>query len=300
MNRLLSLSLSAGLALALSACRDSGGSGGGVSNQDMSHANNPGDMASKPGDDLLMVGDEDMAGPAQTTTLHDINVGNVGNKSPVTVSGLVVTGVATNAGHSKSGKKYCHYVAFVQDPNGMAPSGMKLYASGNPCTPLDGGSCHCPYPPMSNTPLDAIATLGDVFTVSGTVSLYAPTTDAGLAPQTHELDVTKGTLTMTGSGGTVTPYVPGTASDFAVNGSGYQNYESMLVTIQGPAAAGAHDNYGGFDFAGAHFSGSDYDFIWGMKGAFPAANMTLKSITGVADADYGGGIAPRTKADFAM
>jgi hypothetical protein len=304
MNRkLLSLSLSAGIAIALGACRDNGNNNNNPI-PDMAKAPQPqGDMTALPGDDLSVT-PMDMAAPPgsdlsgmmmQTVTTKGINLGNVADKTMVSVSGLVVTGVANGNGHAKSGKMKCRYYAFLQDPNDTGPTGIKLYASGNPCTPGDGGTCRCPYPPMSNTPLDAITALGQIVTVTGTVSVYAPTTDAGLLPATHEIDVN--TVTVTGMGGMITPQMAANATDFAVNGAGYQNFESTLVTIKGPGMAGTHDNFGGFDFAGAHFAG-DYDFIWGMKGAYPAANMALKSITGIADANYGGGIAPRQTSDF--
>ena len=306
----LTASLTAGALLSLSACR----SDATTPVYDLSHPQSQGDLAAPPGSDLSMPPDDfsfppgtDLAGvdlsmaQMMGTKLHDINTGVVGDKTAVTVTGLVLTGVANGNGHAKTKKMKCRYYAFVQDPTGQAPSGMRLYASGNPCTPTDGGTCKCPYPPNSNTPLDALAgpaaQLGDIFTVAGTVSVYAPSSDAGLAPPTHEIDIT--TVTKTGSGGMITPYVAATPTDFANGGIGYQNYESMVVTIKPAmaATAGAHDQFGGFDYAGAHFAG-DYDFIWGMKGAYPAANMSLKSITGVADPSYGGGLSPRTTADF--
>lgn len=306
MNRtLVILGISAGAVLSLAACRNDPVN---PTVYDLSHPT--GDMAAPPGSDLAGGPDDfsvppgsDLSVPiASGATLHDINTGAIGDKTAVTVKGLVLTGVANGNGHSKTGKLKCRYYAFLQDPAGMTFAGIRLYASGDPCTPADGGKCTCPYPPKSNTPLDALADgnakLGDTFDVTGTVSVYAAnSSDAGLAPPTHEIDVTA--LTKTGSGGVIMPYVPAKPTDFANTGAGYQTYESMVVTIKPamPATAGAHDNFGGFDFAGAHFAG-DYDFIWGMKGAYPAANMSLKSITGVADPSYGGGISPRTMADF--
>jgi len=239
-------------------------------------------------------------------TIHDIDVGNIQGNTMVTITGVVLTGIANGQGHSKSSMK-CEYDAYVQDPNGTAPDGIRLFATGGTCTPVDGGSCKCPYPPKSGTILDQLSPpnndLGSILTITGTASTYNPMIpDAGLGPTQHEIDLNKGgAIMVTGTGGTVAPYVDANGSDFAVNGPGYVMYESMLVTIMpaSPAQTSALDKFRGFTYAGAYFSG-DYNFVYaaGNMGMYPPAGATFKSITGIAEPSFGGGVAPRVMGDF--
>ncbi len=269
------------------------------------------DMAHTGGDDASM-GPEDMAMQAtgdmpsgMMATIHDIDTGVVPSMTTVTVTGAVLIGIGNYNGKSKT-SMVCHYDAYIQDPNGVAPAGIKLFAAGKPCVQGDGG-CFCPFPPKSGTLIDAItppnADLGAVVTVTGVVSDFAPTIpDAGLGPVQHEIDVTnqsKASITVTGMNGQVTPYVVTDGTPFAVNGTGYVDYESMLVTVKpaSPSQIGTLDQFKNFTYAGAAFSG-DYNYVYNNMKTFPPANGTFSSITGIAEPAFGGGIAPRTMADF--
>lgn len=265
------------------------------SNDDLSMpGGDTGDMAMPQG------GPEDLTMPQMMgTTIHDIALGNVADKTPVTVSGAVVIGVANGEGHAKTSTMKCKYTAYVQDPNFADHAGVELFVSGAPCTPVDGGACKCPYPPNSGTVLDQVANLGDIYTVNGTVSVFSPTTDAGLQPPQYEIVVTS--LTKTGSGGTVTPVVVSSSADiaqFAHNGTGYDKYQSMLIQVKpaAPAMASALDQFKGFTYAGAAFSG-DYNFTYSMMNMYPGTKA-WSSIQGIAEPNFGGGIAPRVSSDF--
>jgi hypothetical protein len=230
-------------------------------------------------------------------TLHDINTGVIGDNVTVSIGSLVVIGIAKLDGATGANK--CKYSAWVQDPTGTAPCGIKLYLTGATCQVQDGGSCPCQYPPSSGTEIDKVTTLGDVFTVVGTTSAYRPAVDGGTLPPQHEIVVT--TLTKTGTG-SVTPVAVTTGTPFAVNGTGYQDYEGMLIKYQPASAAsvGTVDSYGAFTWSGAHFVGT-YRFVYSSGldgGTFPASNSTWSSITGIANPAYGGGLAPRQQSDF--
>jgi hypothetical protein len=262
----------------------------------------PDDSGHLPQQDAPLTGD----GPVQTdgapagTTLTDINNGTVANGATVTVTGLVVTGLVMTSKTSSTTNPKCKYSAFLQDPNGTTLSGIKLFLSVANCGTTDGGTCYCPYTPNSGTEFDKIQNLGDIFTVVGTVSNYTPSSDGGTSPVQHEITPT--TLTLTGTGGTITPYVATSPADFALSGTGYVTYESMVVTINAGSATtvGTVDQYGAFTFDGAHFVG-DYRYVYDAMldgGVYPASNATFTSITGVADPAYNGGIGPRLPSDF--
>jgi hypothetical protein len=230
-------------------------------------------------------------------TVHDINTGVIGDGVTVSVPGLVVVGITKFDGTTSSNR--CKYSAWVQDPTGTAPCGIKLYMTGATCTVQDGGSCPCQYPPSSGTELDKVTTLGDVFTVAGTTSAYRPAVDGGTLPAQHEIMVT--TLTKTGTG-SVTPVTVTDGTPFALNGTGYQDYEGMLIKYQPAAAAsvGTVDSYGAFTYSGAHFVGT-YRYVYSAGfdgGVFPGSNSSWSSITGIANPAYGGGLAPRLQSDF--
>ena len=242
----------------------------------------------------------DMAKPPVEITINDLYTKGT-DKMAVTVKNVVVTGIARYAG--KSSKGICQYEAYVQDQGAVAPSGIRLYAKGAPCTMGDGGSCNCPFPPASNTELDKIgnpSNLGDVYAVTGSLSLYTPMSGGKTYPTQHELDVA--TMTMTGTGGKVNPFVIADGKSFAANADGFVKYENTLVQIKpaAPAAAGTVDMYGDFVWAGAHFGG-DYRHYYGKVdgGTFPTAGQTFSAITGIATLPYGGGVAPRISDDFA-
>ncbi|MSP63006.1 MAG: hypothetical protein EXR72_22255 [Myxococcales bacterium] len=245
-----------------------------------------------------MAGGAKDAGVAMNVTIHDIDIGMVSEKTKVTVTGAVIVGITTSGGPTKSSMK-CQYSAWVQDPKGAAPAGLKLYLTGKVCKPVDGGSCRCDFPPMSDTPLDAVDTLGDEFTITGSVSLYAPTTDAGLGAIQHEIFVDS--MTKTGSGKKITPLTPDPKL-FAKDGAGFVNYEGMLVTIKPAqkATVSAPNMYGEFTFGGAQFRGS-YRFVYGHVGdggTFPSPGASFSTITGIADPAFNGGVAPRVTEDF--
>jgi hypothetical protein len=228
-------------------------------------------------------------------TVNRIDTGAIPAMTQVTLAGLVLTGIANGQGHSPVDMK-CLYDAYVQDPAGAPPSGIRLLARGGACTPM-GAICKCPLPPQSATVLDQLTPpnndLGTLVTVSGTVEVLT----VNGATQ-HNIDVNM--ITVTGSGGAITPFLAADANTimtFAAGGSGYAQYESMLVTIKptAPSQISALDASKGFTFAGAAFSG-DYNYVYRNQGAFPPAQGTFTSITGVAQPGYG--IAPRTMADF--
>jgi hypothetical protein len=270
------------------------------------------DLAMTPSDGSMQMmpdlsnlgGDGSMMGGV---TINQIDTGLVPSKTPVTVNGLVLTGFANGEGHSKSSMK-CEYDAYLQDPNGPAPSGIKLFLTGAVCTPSDGG-CKCPYPPMSNTLLDMLGEgnmgleLGAVVNITGTVDIYVPNpTDAGIQPPQHEIDVTA-IQVVSATGTPITPVVisdPQGIASFALNGPGFAMYEDMLVTIKpaAPVAAGPLNNFNEYTYAGAYFSG-DYNFAYSMKGMYPG-NTPWSSITGIAEMGFGGQIAARVTSDFVM
>src|SRR5262249_35112976 len=160
-------------------------------------------------------------------------------------TGVVVVGIANNAGVSKSSMK-CEYNAFVQDPNGQAPAGIELFATGGLCTTPDGGTkCNfCPFPPNSGTLLDVIGNptnLGAVIDVSGYTDNFTPMTDGGLSPTQHELilNPTKypaGMIVPSGMNNPITPTVITDGTMFAPMGAGFVMYEDMAVQIK-PAGA---------------------------------------------------------------
>src|SRR5688572_25054545 len=98
-----------------------------------------------PGPDLRVP--RDMA--QQTVTINAIDTGAVPAGTNVLVSGLILTGRVRSMGPNMAMR--CGYVAFAQDPAGPAPSGIRLVALGDLCTPGDAGSCRCPSPAMSGT-----------------------------------------------------------------------------------------------------------------------------------------------------
>jgi hypothetical protein len=242
--------------------------------------------------------DAAMPGP----TVHDIDTGMVPANTVVTIAGLVLTGFAN--GEGRQGMT-CVYDAYLQDPNGAAPSGIRLFASGGACTLNDAFVCACPLPPKSGTLLDTLARgqnnveLGAVVTVTGTVGIHDPMDGTALR---HEIDVTALTVT-SAMGMPITPRLindEATIQKFALRGPAYATYESMLVTIRplAPTAVTNDDPYGAFTFDGAHFGG-DYRSVYGNNGAFPG-NLTFKSITGIAEMAFDGEICPRDNFDFVM
>ncbi len=228
-------------------------------------------------------------------TIHDIDVGLLPEGSPVTLVGVVITGVALAAGVESTGSQKCKYRAFAQDPAGAAPSGIMLYTFGIVCP---GGNCTCPDIPKSGTPLDGVLTLGDIYSVNGSTSILTARDDAGAALLTEHAVTVKG-LTKTGSHGIIKPEIFQDPFEFAKLSPSYQGYESMLVTIQPPApfGVGSPNLTGAFSGAGAFYSGI-YKDGFEMGGAFPASNQKFVSITGIAIPISNGAVAPRLPTDF--
>ena len=228
-------------------------------------------------------------------SVHDIDVGTLAQGAPVTLVGLVITGVAISAGVEKTGSMKCRYRAFAQDPVGPAPSGIMLHAFGMFC---QGGNCTCPDIPNSGTPLDAVVTLGDVYSVNGTASVVTPTDDAGASLITEHAVVVKG-ITKTGANGIIKPQVFQDPFQAAKGSPSYKDFESMVVTIQPPApfGVGTPTAFGTFSGSGAFFSGI-YGPNFEMGGKYPAPNQKFVSITGIATPLLNGEVAPRQASDF--
>jgi hypothetical protein len=238
--------------------------------------------------------------PADTTstidsTVHDIDVGNVAPPQSVSLTGLVITGVAIDDGVDPASEK-CRYRAFAQDPAGDAPSGLVLYAYGPQC---QGAACSCPSLPSSGSALDPVATIGDIYNVQGSVSVFHEGADGGL-PLSHSVYLTG--LTKTGANGFITPIPVSTAVAFGKEGAGYTANESMLVKLStgAPFPVAKPDLVGSFAAAGGAWVSGDYRDAWWQDGGFPTAFTTLDSITGVASPLAGGGITPRTPDDFVL
>lgn len=281
------LSAFALLALSITACRDDTPS----KIVDLKKSDGPADLAMS----------VDLAKDIVETTINNIDTGVTPSGTRVAVRGVIVTGPARFEGTTKAGK--CEYSTFVQDPNGPAPSGIKLYLTGQQCTQPDGGgTCRCPFAPNSGTPVDNVV-VGDKVDVVGKADVYLPPVpDGGTLPiQQHEIVVTDGSITKNGTGA-ITPVVVTDPKAFALNGTGYKDYECMLVTVKPAqkAMVSTPDQYGAFTFGGAQFAGL-YRFIYGRDadgGTFPAPNSSWTSITGIAQPTFGGGIAPRDAKDF--
>ena len=296
MLRSLGLTLAA-LALAVTGCRDN------TTNPDMTTVLNDLTMNTSTGD---MTCTTNCGGGM--ASIHDIDTGVVATGTPgVTISNVVVTGVVYVQGVSKS-KHTCEYSAFVQDPNGPSPSAIKLFATGATGTLPDGGgtkyTCIEPGKGTTGSPFDSLTALlniGDIVNVTGKTDAFVPSTDAGLSPSQHELDVTS--ITFVKSGGVIKPFAVTDATQFANNGQGFIDHEDEVVTITAamPTAYPVPDSHGTYTWSGAQFNDTYryyYDYLGPDAGTFPAAGQTFKSITGVAELDFGGEILPRTMADF--
>ena len=232
---------------------------------------------------------------ATAAAIHDIDVGKVSAGRAVTVTGLVVTGLAFNNGFDANPPMQCRYRAFAQDPVGKAPCGIQLAALGPSCTMNASSGCDCPTAADSKTILSDLA-IGDVVDLLGHVHLVAVDVDGGAVAE-HELEVTMVTKTGTGEA------MPTPISDptlFAKDGVGYRDYESMLVALQ-PAAGitvtAPSAKFASFSGGGAFFAGT-YADAFENGGQFPPAKSKWTSITGVANPRAGGGIAPRSERDF--
>jgi hypothetical protein len=263
------------------------------------------------GADLAMQPPDLSGQMAMDVTINQLDTGTTPQASQLLhLAGVVVVGIANNAGVSKTSMK-CEYNAFVQDPNGPAPAGIELFATGGQCATPDGGTkCNqCPYPPNSGTLLDVIgnpSNLGDVVDVYAYIDDYTPMSDGGLLPTQHEviLNPTKypaGMIVPANMNKPVSPTVLTDGTMFATNGAGFQAYEDMVVQIKPAAAAmvSAPNMYGDFTYSGASFGGN-YRFLYGKAdgGTFPAAGQSFSAIAGVAIPAFGGTINPRTSADF--
>jgi hypothetical protein len=227
------------------------------------------------------------------STVHDIDVGNVTPPQSVALTGLVITGVALDDGVDPASQN-CRYRAFAQDPAGVAPSGIVLYAYGPKCA---GAACACPSLPSSTSLLDPVATLGDVYDAEGTVSTFSNGGEGG-TPTTHSVYLTN--LSKTGSNAPITPIPVSAPEQYGKGGEGFVTNESMLVKLSAGGAfpVAKPDPVGSFEAAGGAWVSGDYRSAWWDDGGFPTASTTLDSITGVASPIAGGGITPRTRADF--
>jgi len=226
------------------------------------------------------------------STAHDIDVGNVEAEQPVALKGLVITGVAIDDGVDPATEK-CRYRAFAQDPAGEAPSGLVLYAYGPQC---QGAACACPSILSSGSLLDPVATIGDVYDVEGSVSIFSQGADGG--PVTHSVYLTA--MDKTGTNALITPLAVSAAADYGKGGAGFVTNESMLVRLStgAPFPVAKPDLVGSFAAAGGAWISGDYRAAWWQDGGFPTALTELQSITGVASPIAGGGITPRTPDDF--
>jgi hypothetical protein len=243
----------------------------------------PDDLAVSPNADLRMPDLKPVG-----ATAHDIDTDQFLDGARVNVEGLVVIGVPRL--EDVTNQQRCVYGAYVQDPIGVAPAGLHLVVIGDMCKPGDMGSCRCNQPPTTNTVLDTITALGDKVNVQGDVDIFQPAN----SPVQHSLLVVG--ITKTGTAAVITPIVFTDGTSFADDGLGYTSHENMLVKIQ-PSSAftiSTLDSFGGFSGAGAEFVGY-YRF---HHPGVPTDNSTWTSITGIAQPQFGGGIAPRVAGDF--
>jgi hypothetical protein len=278
-------------ALSPVACRDNDALFGDLSGQARDMASAGKDLASSD----LAGSSIDMAGgemPTSASTIHDLYAAATPDKSKVTVAKVVVTGTVYYQGKNAA-KTKCEYAAFVQDatPQPGAPTAIKLFASG--VAPDDMGNCPLAPAAKGQTPLDDLGKLGDVFTLSGTWSVYTP-----MGSKLTQHSITTSTVTKTGADAIIEPLIVTDGSAFAKEGMGYGANEWMLVTLQplDPIVVGPQDVNHGFDGAGAHFAGTFW-YAWNQAIGLKEGDAFL-AITGIVNPAFGGGIAPRLGDDF--
>ena len=197
-------------------------------------------------------------GPMGSVTIFDIQKGTIPENTVVTVENAVVT----------SGLTFKKDGFFIQDPMGGEYSGIYVYVGMNP---------------------DALMpTPGDVVTVTGLYTEYYTMSQLSASQA--------GDVMVTGTAAELAPAVVA-AADIATGGPKAENYESVLVRVEGVTVATAADNFGEWTVdGGLHV---DDLFFAAADWTKPNPGDTFASLTGPLNFSFDNTkISPRSAADL--
>jgi hypothetical protein len=245
--------------------------------------------------DMAMTdGSDDLLRSYQAATIHAIDTGGVKEGSDVRLSGVVLISPVEARTASMS---RCTYQGWVQDPSGVAPSGIGLFV----LRAQDSGAC--PAVPASGTVWDAVAP-GDNVDVLGRV-LVSTFTGAGGSITQHSIALDQ--IVKVAGNRLVTPTTVNDPAQFRSHAAGFNAYEGMLVELRCMTGADCAATSNQLRVAsqpspyiwtttGGAQLGSLFQARWPGR---PGANGTAyASIVGVVNSFLGGTLEPRAATDF--